>query len=219
MNNRTLSLQVSQSAGNVSAEIIVPENSMCIMTLAHGAGAGMNHAFMVSLAQSLAELSIATLRFNFPFAENKKGRPDVPAVAHQTIEAAIHHAHESFPHLPLFVSGKSFGGRMSSQDLSLHTHAMVKGIIFYGFPLHPPRKPAIERAEHLKDVKVPMLFLQGTRDELATFNLIETVCASLPLATLIKVEGADHAFKAGKRNIIPELASASKEWIDKIIKL
>src|SRR6266436_4116778 len=108
MKTRSLSLQVSPSIGTVSAECIVPEKSKCIITLAHGAGAGMNHSFMVTLAQSLSELEIATLRFNFPFSENKKGRPDPPAVAHKTIEAAVMNAHETFPSLPLFASGKSF---------------------------------------------------------------------------------------------------------------
>ncbi len=215
MNTRSFSLHVSPSIGLVSAEYIIPEKSNCIMTLAHGAGAGMNHTFMITLANSLAEQSIATLRFNFPFIEHKKRRPDVPAVAHQTIEAAIYNAHELFPSVPLFVSGKSFGGRMSSQYLSAHPHTAVKGIIFYGFPLHPAGKPSVERAEHLKDVKLPMLFLQGTRDELATLNLIEEVCSSLPLATLVKIEGADHAFK---QNIISVLANNARDWMDKLIK-
>ena len=215
MNTRSFSLHVSPSIGLVSAEYIIPEKSNCIMTLAHGAGAGMNHTFMITLANSLAEQSIATLRFNFPFIEHKKRRPDVPAVAHQTIEAAIYNAHELFPSVPLFVSGKSFGGRMSSQYLSAHPHTAVNGIIFYGFPLHPAGKPSVERAEHLKDVKLPMLFLQGTRDELATLNLIEEVCSSLPLATLVKIEGADHAFK---QNIISVLANNARDWMDKLIK-
>jgi len=188
------------------------------MTLAHGAGAGMKHSFMIALAQSLAEQGISTLRFNFPFTENKKGRPDPPAVAHKTIEAAIANAQKLFPKLPLFVSGKSFGGRMTSQYLAAHPTEAVKGIIFYGFPLHPPGKPSIERAEHLKDVRLPMLFLQGTRDELATWDLIESVCSSLPTATLVKIEGADHSFKAGKINIIELLVNETKEWIGKIIK-
>ena len=188
------------------------------MTLAHGAGAGMNQSFMVTLAQLLSEQAIATLRFNFPFLENKKGRPDTPAVAHNTIEAAISKARELFPKLPLFVAGKSFGGRMSSQYLSAHPHTAVKGIIFYGFPLHPAGKPSVERAEHLKDVKTPMLFLQGTKDALATWNLIESVCSSLSSATLIKMEGADHSFKAGKQNIIQLLANETKQWIEKITK-
>ncbi|MEJ7740250.1 MAG: alpha/beta family hydrolase [Chitinophagaceae bacterium] len=143
MNKQSLSLPVSSSIGHVSAEYIIAEDSSCIVTLAHGAGAGMSHPFMIALANSLAELGITTLRFNFPFAEHKKGRPDIPAVAHKTIDAAIQHAHDSFPSLPLFAAGKSFGGRMSSQHLSLHPHTAVKGIIFYGFPLHPPGKPAV----------------------------------------------------------------------------
>lgn len=218
MEIQSLSLNVSDAIGKVSAACIVPAKSKYIMTLAHGAGAGMHHTFMVALANALAEANIATLRFNFPFTENRKGRPDTPAVAHQTIEAAIMKVQELFPKLPLFVSGKSFGGRMSSQYLSAHHNTKTKGIIFYGFPLHPQGKPSVERAEHLKDIKIPMLFLQGTRDELATWDLIEPVCASLPLAELVKIEGADHSFKAGKQNIIQILADKTKEWIEKIAK-
>jgi uncharacterized protein len=213
MKTQSLSLQVSDSIGKVSAETIVPENSKCIITLAHGAGAGMNHSFMVALAKSLAEAGIATLRFNFPFTENRKGRPDPPAIAHQTIATAISKAKELFPALPLFASGKSFGGRMSSQYLSKHHDTGVKGIIFYGFPLHPQGRPSVERAEHLKDVKIPMLFLQGTKDELATWDLIESVCASLPLAELVKIDGADHAFKAGKQNVMQMLTDKTKDWV------
>lgn len=216
METQTLSLEISPS-NTVSCECMVPEKSICIITLAHGAGAGMNHSFMVTLAKSLAEEGIATVRFNFPFAEGKKGRPDPPAVAHKTVEAAISKAHELFPSLPLFAAGKSFGGRMSSQFLSTHFDTPVKGIIFYGFPLHPSGKPSIERAEHLKQVKLPMLFLQGTKDELATWDLIESVCASLPLAKLVKIEGADHAFKAGKQNIMQILTTATKDWVEKMI--
>ena len=158
------------------------------------------------------------LRFNFPFMENKKGRPDTPAVAHKTIEAAIGKAKKLFPELPLFVAGKSFGGRMTSQYLSANPDAAVKGIIFYGFPLHPPGKPSAERAEHLKNIKTPMLFLQGTKDELATWDLIESVCSSLKLAELIKIEGANHAFKAGKQDILQLLATTTKDWVGKKIK-
>ena len=218
MKTRALSLKISPAIGTVSAECIVPEKSKCIMVLAHGAGAGMQHSFMVTLAQLLSEQGISTLRFNFPFAENKKGRPDTPAVAHQTIEAAILKAQKLFPELPLFVAGKSFGGRMSSQYLSAHPRPEVKGLIFFGFPLHPPGKPSIDRAEHLKEVKTPMLFLQGTKDELATWNLIESVCSSLKLATLVKIEGANHAFKAGKQNILQLLTDTTKDWIEKRIK-
>ena len=216
MRQQSLSLEVSPAIGNVSAECVVPEKAKCIITLAHGAGAGMNHSFMIALAKSLSEASIATMRFNFPFTENKKGRPDPPAVAHKTTQAAISKAKELFPELPLFVAGKSFGGRMTSQFLSAHHDATVKGIIFYGFPLHPSGKPSTERAEHLKDVKVPMLFLQGTKDELATWDLIESVCESLPRAKLVRIEGADHSFKAGKQNVIQVLADITNDWIEKI---
>jgi len=218
MKTQSLSLKVSPTIGTVSAESIVPDKSKCMITLAHGAGAGMNHQFMVDLARSLADESIATFRFNFPFTETKKGRPDPPAVAHKTIEAAISKARELFSELPLFAAGKSFGGRMSSQYLAASPDAAVKGIIFYGFPLHPPGKPSIERAEHLKDVRVPMLFLQGTKDELATWDLITQVCESLPLATLIRIEGANHAFKAGKQNIMQTLVKETDQWVDKFLK-
>jgi predicted alpha/beta-hydrolase family hydrolase len=218
MKTKSFPLLISDSIGSVTAEYIIPPKSNCIITLAHGAGAGMNHAFMTSLAKSLAEESIATLRFNFPFTEHKKGRPDPPAVAHKTTEAAIVNAHKEFPSVPLFVSGKSFGGRMSSQYLSLHPHRAVKGIIFYGFPLHPAGNPSIDRADHLKSVKLPMLFLQGTRDALATLPLIEEVCSKLPRATLIKIEGADHSFKAGKQDTMSMLVNYTKHWTEEIIE-
>lgn len=215
MNQTSLKLSVSDNIGTVSAEVIAAEDMNALVVLAHGAGAGMYHPFMAELADELAQLKIGTLRFNFPFAEQKKKRPDFPAVAHKTVEVAIGKAHELFPGIPLFVSGKSFGGRMASQYLSKSRPDFVKGIIFFGFPLHPPGKPTIDRAKHLKEVKVPMLFLQGTRDELATWSLIEEVTNELSLATVYKLEGANHAFKAGKQNLIPILAKASKEWIEK----
>ena len=172
---------------------------------------------METLASRLAEQGIATVRFNFPFTENRKGRPDSPAVAHQAVKAAIAKARELFPKIPLFVAGKSFGGRMSSQYLSANHDHTVSGIIFYGFPLHPAGKPSTERAEHLKQVKLPMLFLQGTKDALATWDLVEAVCKPLRLATLIKLEGADHSFKAGKKDTMSWLVDATKQWTEKII--
>jgi uncharacterized protein len=213
MSSKTVKLLVSPTIGEVSGQYIVPKNAACIITLAHGAGAGMNHAFMIALAEALSDEGIASLRFNFPFAENNKKRPDFPAVAHKTIETAINHATESHPSLPLFASGKSFGGRMSSQYLAAHPGTAVKGIIFYGFPLHPAGKPSTDRADHLKQVDIPMLFLQGTRDTLAQIDMIESVCSSLPQATLVKLEGADHSFKAGKQDLIPVLARHTREWM------
>jgi predicted alpha/beta-hydrolase family hydrolase len=213
MEKKNYLIHVSESMGAVSAELIAPEKPNAILTLAHGAGAGMNHPFMTALSDELAQLGIGTLRFNFPFTEQKKKRPDFPAVAHKTIEAAINKTHELFSGTPLFVAGKSFGGRMSSQLLSKTHFDFIKGIIFYGFPLHAPGKLTIDRADHLKEVKAPMLFLQGTRDELAEWSLIEKVTNELSLATLYKIDGANHAFKSGKQNLIPVLANATNEWI------
>lgn len=217
MKTKSVSLKVSKTIGSVSGEYIIPAKSICVMNLAHGAGAGMHHPFMTSLAESLAEKGITTLRFNFPFKENNKGRPDTPVVAQAAIEAAIHRAEKDYPSLPLFISGKSFGGRMSSQFLSTHPDSVVRGIIFYGFPLHAPGKPSIERAEHLKDIKQPMLFLSGTRDEFASLKLLEKVCKGLPNATLMKIEGANHAFKAGKINTMEILVDLTKKWINDLV--
>jgi uncharacterized protein len=218
MTTQSFKLKVSPLVGVVSAKYIVPDKPICIFTLAHGAGAGMDHSFMETLADSLAKVGIATLRFNFPFAEHKKGRPDSPAIAHMTIAAAITKARELNPQLPLFVSGKSFGGRMSSQWLAGHPDPSVNGIIFYGFPLHPSGKPSTERAEHLKALKIPMLFLQGTKDTLATWPLIKTVCESLRKATLVKLEGADHSFKAGKNDVMSLLVNETKKWLEKMLE-
>lgn len=217
MKTRSLSIKVTPEI-KVSAEAMIPVHAWCILTLAHGAGAGMDHVFMVNLSRALAAEGIATLRFNFPFAEYKKGRPDSPAVAHQTIAAAIEKAQDILPDVPVVASGKSFGGRMSSQYLSEHPESPVKGIVFYGFPLHPAGKPGTERAAHLQQVKLPMLFLQGSKDTLATWDLIESVCASLKKAKLVKLEGADHSFKAGKQDTMSLLVNATKEWLQKIIK-
>lgn len=215
MRKKSLTISVSSGIGKVSAICTIPDAPTAIITLAHGAGAGMDHIFMETLAAGLAESGIATLRFNFPFMEQKKKRPDSPAVAHATIEAAINKAISLYPDLPLFVSGKSFGGRMSSQYLSVNQRKDVKGLIFFGFPLHQPGKPSIDRAAHLNDVKLPMLFLQGTKDTLASIDLMETLCKSLKKATLVKFEGADHSFKAGKKEIIPLLVDTTQKWVAK----
>ncbi len=218
MHTKSFKIEISPLAGTVSAKYISPDKPTCIFTHAHGAGAGMDHIFMETLAEALAKPGIATLRFNFPFAENKKGRPDSPVIAHATIAAAIEKAHDLHPELPLFVSGKSFGGRMSSQWLAEHPYSFVKGIIFYGFPLHPSGKPSTDRADHLKALKIPMLFLQGSKDALATWPLIKTVCKSLRKATLVEIEGADHSFKAGKKDILSLLVHETNKWVEKILK-
>ena len=216
MTNSSFHLEISESIGFVSAELTSSATPKAILTLAHGAGAGMQHIFMKSLSHELGLLDICTLRFNFPFMEQKKNRPDMPAVAHKTIDVAITKARELFPSVPLFVSGKSFGGRMSSQFIA-KSNVSVKGIIFFGFPLHPAGNPSVERAAHLKEVIAPMLFIQGTRDALADLRLLKSVVEVLPLATLHLLERADHTFKSGKENLIPSIAKATEKWIDKII--
>ncbi len=198
----------------VSVEVITPETTKAVYVFAHGAGAGMNHAFMKSLSEELATFGIATFRYNFLYMEQKKKRPDFPALAHQAIAAAIDKTCQLFPNVPLFAGGKSFGGRMTSQYLSANP-VDVKGIMFVGFPLHPAGKPAIDRADHLEKINVPMLFLQGTRDTLAELSLIESVTQKLPTATLIKLEGADHSFKVPRQNLLPKLAEEISHWIDR----
>src|SRR6187551_539627 len=160
----------------ISAEVYEPLSPKAIFVFAHGAGAGMNHIFMKELSEELANNQVATLRYNFLYTEQKKKRPDFPPVAHKAVAAAIDRAAELFPKLRLFAGGKSFGGRMTSQYLSGYVVPLVKGIIFVGFPLHPMGKPSTERAEHLKTIKQPMLFLQGTKDTLAEWSLVEGLC-------------------------------------------
>ena len=210
-----MKIKVSEKIGSVSAEAVMPKKPIAVLNLAHGAGAGMQHPFMKQLSDELSKLQIGSIRFNFPFTENKKGRPDAPPVAHATIEAVIVSTIKKYPDVPLFIGGKSFGGRMGSQLMSEKEIVSVNGIVFFGFPLHQPGNPGIERADHLKKVKVPMLFLQGTRDALADFKMIQVVTKELKKAKLVSFDGADHSFKAGKQNLIPVLAEATANWISK----
>ncbi|WP_109700222.1 alpha/beta hydrolase family protein [Chitinophaga deserti] len=217
MSTKTLKIKVSSAIGSVSARYMASSKPVCVLTLAHGAGANMDHVFMETLAASLAGAGISTLRFNFPFTEQQKKRPDTPAVAYATIAAAIEKAQSIAPGIPLFAAGKSFGGRMTSQYLSEHPESPVKGVVFYGFPLHAAGKPSTDRAAHLQAIRIPMLFLQGSKDALATWDLIEEVCSRLPTATLVKLEGADHSFKAGKKDVISLLTAETKEWMGGIL--
>jgi predicted alpha/beta-hydrolase family hydrolase len=210
-----MKLKISPKIGSVTAELTEPKKMKAVFTFAHGAGAPMNHPFMKTMSKELEQLGIGTLRFNFPYMEAKKGRPDVPAVAHAAIEAAATHLYKEFPKTPIYLSGKSFGGRMSSQFMAKSPLGYVRGLAFFGFPLHAPGQPSIDRAEHLGEIKVPMLFLQGTRDSLAQWDMIASVTGSLPDATLVKFEGADHSFKAGKQNLLPDLAKAVAEWVSR----
>ena len=185
----------------VSALLQVPERAAACLVLAHGAGAGMTHAFMAAVAEGLAARRIATLRYQFPSMEQGSTRPDRPALAQATVRAAVEAAARELPALPLYAGGKSFGGRMTSQAQAAAALPGVRGLVFVGFPLHPAKKPAVERAEHLAAVALPMLFLQGTRDALAEPALLTPVIAALgKKARLVTIEGADHAFHVPARS-------------------
>ena len=194
----------------------MPASPKAIFVFAHGAGAGMSH-LMSELSQELANQQIVTLRYNFLYMEQRKKRPDFPVVAHKAVAASIRKSTELFPELPLFAGGKSFGGRMTSQFLASLEARYVKGL-FRGFPLHPAGKPSIDRADHLRKIKVPLLFLQGTKDTLAELSLIEGVYHSLATATLIKLEGADHSFKMPKQKAIPILSEHIFSWVEQLIQ-
>lgn len=204
---------ISEKIGEVTVQTDASPAGAYLMVLAHGAGAGMDHPFLQRLTVALSEYGIGTVRFNFPYMEHGKKRPDIPAVAHQTIEKVLAYAHESSPGKTMILAGKSFGGRMGSQFISETGVPYVKAIIFYGFPLHPANKPGVERAAHLQSVQIPMLFLQGTRDALADQGLIRGVCSSIPNATLVEIEGADHSFKVGKKDAIVDLAKKSFDYL------
>ncbi|WP_456843478.1 alpha/beta hydrolase family protein [Bradyrhizobium sp. USDA 4486] len=207
--------------GMVSAILTQPDKARACYVLAHGAGADMRHAFMEKVAAGLAERGIATFRFNFPYMEEKKGRPDQPAVAHAAIRAAVEEAARLCPGVTLVAGGKSFGGRMTSQAQSKSPLPGVKGLAFLGFPLHADKKPSSERAEHLAQVAIPMLFLQGTRDGLADLRHLKPVIAALgATATLHEIEGGDHSFavlkKSGRTNdeALTEVLDALAAWIE-----
>nr|WP_249210114.1 alpha/beta family hydrolase [Bradyrhizobium manausense] len=207
--------------GTVSAILTQPDSARACYVLAHGAGAGMRHASMDKIAEGLAKRGIATFRFNFPYMENKQGRPDQPAVAHAAVRAAVEEAARLCPGLKVVAGGKSFGGRMTSQAQSKAPLPGVKGLAFLGFPLHAAKKPSSERAEHLGGVAIPMLFLQGTRDGLADLSLLKPVVAALgEKATLHEIEGGDHSFavlkKSGRTNdeALAEVLDTLAGWID-----
>lgn len=221
MTARSLPLSLPLPAGgSVSALLDTPSSPHACYVFAHGAGAGMQHAFMASLAHALNVRGIATLRFQFPFMEAGTRRPDPPAVAQAAVRAAVDEAARRLPGVPLLAGGKSFGGRMSSRAQAAQALPHVAGLVFVGFPLHPAGKPSTSRAEHLADVRLPMLFLQGTRDALAEMDLVRAVVPALgERATLHVVEDADHAFHVPARSgrtdaeVIEALADAIAAWV------
>lgn len=223
MTTRVESLTIDVDlARRVSALLIAPAGARACYVLAHGAGAGMTHPFMARVADALAANGVATLRYQFPYMEQRSKRPDAPAIAHAAVRAACIEAARRLPGMPLLAGGKSFGGRMSSQAQAIEPIEHVRGLVFLGFPLHPAGKPSDERAKHLFDVDIPMLFLSGTRDALADPALLEPLVAKLGAnATLETFPDADHSFhapvKSGHTDAgnIERIATLVRAWLDR----
>ena len=212
-----------EGAGEVSAILVRTNAARWLLVLGHGAGAGMTHPFMEALAEELAAAGVATFRYQFPYMQERRRVPDSPAVLTGTVVAAVRAAAKAAPGLPLLAGGKSMGGRMTSQAAAERPLDAVRGLVFFGFPLHPPKRPGTKRGEHLAKVGVPMLFLQGTRDELADLNLLRPITTKLgSQATLHIIEGADHSFhvlkKSGKSDaeVLGELAETTASWAKKL---
>jgi predicted alpha/beta-hydrolase family hydrolase len=216
---QTLKINIATD-NSVSALLLRPDNARACFVFAHGAGAGMSHPFMETVATGLGERGIATLRYQFPYMEKGSKRPDTPAVAHAAVRAAVKEAARSCPGLPLIAGGKSFGGRMTSQAQAIAPLPGVRGLAFLGFPLHPPGKPSTTRAAHLSELKIPMLFLQGTRDDFAEMALLEPVVKGLGgLASLHVVQEGDHSLhvpaRSGRndRKVMDEVLDAMSAWV------
>jgi uncharacterized protein len=214
-----LHLDLGDELGRVSALLVRPAHAWVLYVLAHGAGAGMRHPFLEATSAALAGRGVATLRYQFPYLQAGRRRPDPPTVLEATVRAAVSNAGEIAPELPIIAGGKSMGGRMSSGAAASRLLDRIKGLVFLGFPLHPPGQPGVKRAEHLQLVEVPMLFLQGTRDEFARLDLITEVCRQLgPEATLHVIEGGNHSFAVPRKSgrapvqVIDELADTIALW-------
>ncbi len=208
-----------RSAGEVSALLIRPADARWLLVLGHGAGAGMRHRFMDAVARRLADEKVATFRYQFPYMEQGSRRPSPKPILLATVRAAVGAASDAAGDLPLLAGGKSMGGRMTSMAAAVEPLPGVRGLVFFGFPLHPPRKPSDERAEHLSMVDVPMLFLAGTRDNLSDLQLLRPVCTRLGSpARLHVIDDADHSFGVRKRSgrtdeaVIEELCSVTATW-------
>jgi uncharacterized protein len=211
--------------GTVSGLWMRPAGARWALVLGHGAGAGMRQAFLEAIAGEFAERGVATLRYQFPYMEAKRRRVDTPPVAQATVAAAVRAAMELAGGLPVFAGGKSFGGRMTSQAAAEGLLVGVRGLVFFGFPLHPPGSPGVGRSEHLDRVQVPMLFLQGTRDDFADLSLLRPICERLgSRATLHVVDGADHSFHMLKSSgrtdaeVRRELIETILSWVEAIAR-
>ena len=209
-----------ESGDTISGIWLEPENASAAYVFAHGAGAGMESKAMAATAQALATRGVATLRYNFLYMERGGKRVDAPGVAHSAVRAAAAEAARTAPRLPLFAGGRSFGGRMTSQAQALDDLPAVRGLVFFAFPLHPAGKPSDERAKHLSDITLPMLFLQGDNDALADLDLLKPVVKKLgSRATLHLVAHADHSFhapaKSGRKDaeVLHEIVDAAAAWM------
>jgi uncharacterized protein len=208
------------SSGEVGAIMVRPPHAQRLLVLSHGAGAGMRSPFMEEAARELAAVQVATFRYQFPYMENGRKPPDPRPILTATVLAAVEAARDAAPDLPLFAGGKSLGGRMSSLAV---LPSQVRGLVFFGFPLHAPGKPSTERAGHLAGVRVPMLFLQGTRDAFAGLELLRPVCEGLgERATLLTIEGADHSFHVPRRSgtsdadILKRIVREAADWMKRL---
>jgi len=220
-----LTFAAGSSGARVSGLLLRPDGARLLYVLAYGAGAGMRHPFLETVAQLLGERGVGTLRYQFPYMERRASRPDPPAVAAVAVRAAVAEAGRVAPGLPLVAGGKSFGGRMTSTAQAEAPLPGVRGLVFLGFPLHPPGRPGDSRAEHLAQVQVPMLFLQGSRDDFADLKLLRPVVKRLgERATLHLVEGGDHSFKVLKKTgrsdveVMGELVAAIVGWARKLVE-
>jgi predicted alpha/beta-hydrolase family hydrolase len=216
-------MTVSVDESRTSGLWLLPSRATACFVFAHGAGAGMEHPFMATVANELCDRDIATLRYQFPYMERGSRRPDPPALCHATVRAAIAQASRLAPDLPMFAGGKSFGGRMTSQAQAASALGGVLGLVFFGFPLHPAGRPSVQRGDHLHEVKIPMLFLQGTRDELASPDLLGPLVDSLgERATLATLKDADHSFhvpaRTGRKDpdVRKEALDTMGAWVSRI---
>jgi predicted alpha/beta-hydrolase family hydrolase len=224
LRTREIEVQVSDEIGAVSALIQRPRGARALYVFAHGAGAGMRHRFMDAMATRLGDRGIATMRYQFPYMEAGRRRPDHRTRLLATVRAAIAEAPRRVRGLPIFAGGKSMGGRMTSQAQAEDPLPRVRGLAFLGFPLHPPGKSGTKRAEHLFEVDVPMLFLQGTRDKLAELELMRPLCRRLGRRARLHIaDGADHGFavlvRSGRTHdeVLDELADAMTRWITRLV--
>ena len=218
MNTREFKFTATADKGQVSALFVRPDNATHLLVLGHGAGTNMRHATMQAIAEALAELRIATFRYNFPYSEHGTARNST-AICVETIRNAVKAAHKTAPELPLLAGGHSFGGRMTTTAQSEEPLENVKGIVLFSFPLHMPGKPDTKRAEHLSNIKIPMLFLTGTRDEFADLELLKPVVKKLgKRATLHLLDTANHGYKILKKSrtssedVMVEIARVTAEW-------